>query len=61
MLFRRAIANLTLSDEEQAEKDLLDARAISNDEAIVKELEKVKAKKKEKRDKEKKAFRGLFA
>lgn len=60
-LFRRATAHLILNDDDLAEKDLLAARAIWNDEAITRELEKVKARKREKREKEKKAFKGLFA
>lgn len=60
-LFRRAVAYSVLQDDELAEADLVAAKAISNDEAITRELEKVKQKKKEKRDKEKKAFKGLFA
>jgi len=59
-LFRRAQAYGALKDDEHAEKDLIAAKAISSDAAIGAELEKVRARKKEKRDKEKKAFKGLF-
>ena len=61
-LFRGALAKVILNDEEEAEKDLLEAeRIVPGDEAVKKELEKVRAKKKEKRDKEKKAYKGLFS
>ena len=46
----------------QAEQDLVRAHElVKDDAAIVAELEKVRARKKEKRDKEKKAFKKLFA
>jgi len=61
-LYRGALAKVILNNEEEAEKDLLEAaRVVPGDEAIKKELEKVQAKKKEKRDKEKKAYKGLFS
>ena len=61
-LYRRALAHALLNDEEEAEKDLLEAvRVVPGDEAVKKELEKVRAKKKEKRDKNKKAYKFLFS
>lgn len=61
-LYRRSLANSVLQEEEDAEKDLVAALlAVPGDEAIRKELEKVRGRKKEKRDKQKKAFKGLFA
>lgn len=60
--YRRALAYVALNDEEEAEKDLLEAaKIVPGDEAVRTELTKVQAKKKEKRDREKKAFKGLFA
>lgn len=60
--YRRALAHVALNDEEEAEKDLLEAaKIVPGDEAVRTELTKVQAKKKEKRDREKKAFKGLFA
>jgi peptidyl-prolyl isomerase D len=61
-LYRRALSRALMNDEEAAEKDLLEAaRVVPGDEAVEKELEKVRAKKKEKRDKEKQAYKGLFS
>jgi len=61
-LYRRALSHALLNDEEEAEKDLLEATGVvPGDEAVKKELEKVRATKKEKRDKEKKAYKGLFS
>lgn len=60
--YRRALAHLAMKDDEDAERDLVDAlKLVPGDEAIRKELDKVRTKKKEKRDREKKAFKGLFA
>jgi len=59
--YRRALAYIVLKDDEEAEKDLLSAAALApGDESIRKELEKVKVRRKERREKEKKAFKGLF-
>lgn len=61
-LYRRALAHSLLQEEDDAEKDLVEASGlVPGDEAIRKELEKVRLKKKEKRDKQKKAFKGLFS
>ncbi|KDQ18326.1 hypothetical protein BOTBODRAFT_143382 [Botryobasidium botryosum FD-172 SS1] len=59
--YRRALAYVTLRDDDEAEKDLASAAALApGDESIRKELEKVKVRRKERREKEKKAFKGLF-
>ena len=61
-LYRRALAHGVLKDDDDAEKDLVQAsELVRDDPAILGELEKVRARKKEKRDKEKKAFKKLFA
>lgn len=61
-MYRRALAHIVLKDDEQAENDLISAsKLIKDDAAILGELEKARARKKEKRDKEKKAFKKLFA
>lgn len=61
-LYRRALANVILQEEDKAEADLLEASAlVPGDEAIRAELERVRRVKKEKRDKAKKAYKGLFA
>jgi len=63
-LYRRALAKIILKDDEDAEKDLADAVAlVPADQAapIAAELAKTKQRKKEKRDKEKKAFKKMFA
>lgn len=61
-LYRRSLAYSVLQEDEAAEKDLVEAAVVvPGDEAVKKELDKVKARKKEKRDKQKKAFKGLFS
>ena len=51
-----------MKEEDAAEADLVRANElVPADAAIVAELEKVRAHRKEKRDKEKKAFKKLFA
>lgn len=61
-LYRRALGFSSLKEDDEAERDLVRANElVKEDAAIVAELEKVRARKKEKRDKEKKAFKKLFA
>ena len=61
-LYRRALGHTAEKDDEEAEGDLVRAHElVKDDAAIVAELEKVRARKKEKRDKEKKAFKKMFA
>lgn len=61
-LYRRALGRSALKEDDEAERDLVRAHElVKEDAAIVAELDKVRARKKEKRDKEKKAFKKLFA
>jgi len=62
-LYRRGQANAALKQDDEAEKDLAMADGLlgGKDAGLKAELEKVRARRKEKRDKEKKAYRGLFA
>jgi peptidyl-prolyl isomerase D len=61
-LYRRALANSHLQEDDEAEKDLVDALAVApGDEAVLRELENVRQKKKGKREKQKKAYKGLFS
>ncbi|KAJ7140509.1 peptidyl-prolyl cis-trans isomerase [Mycena crocata] len=61
-LYRRALAHAILKDEEAAEKDLVEAVAIvPDDTAIAAELAGIRRRRKEKREKEKKAFKKMFA
>ncbi|QRV85035.1 peptidyl-prolyl cis-trans isomerase, cyclophilin-type protein [Ceratobasidium sp. AG-Ba] len=59
--YRRGLANVAVNEDEEAEKDLIEAsKLVPEDAAIKAELAKVQQKKKEKREREKKAFKGLF-
>lgn len=59
--YRRALAYAIIKDDEEAEKDLTIASSIMpSDKAIQAELDRVKQRRKEKREKDKKAFKGLF-
>ena len=62
-LYRRGQAYAAAKQEDEAEKDLTKADSLlgGKDAGLRAELEKVRAKRREKRDKEKKAYRGLFA
>ncbi|TFK52907.1 peptidyl-prolyl cis-trans isomerase Cpr7 [Heliocybe sulcata] len=61
-LYRRALARSMTKDDAGAEEDLVAAtKLVPDDKAIAAELAKVKLKQKEKRDKEKKQFKKLFA
>ncbi|EJD01923.1 uncharacterized protein FOMMEDRAFT_141145 [Fomitiporia mediterranea MF3/22] len=60
--YRRAIARVAVHEEEEAEVDLKAALAlVPGDEACQRELARVQAVKKARREKEKKAFKGLFS
>ncbi|KAJ7614132.1 peptidyl-prolyl cis-trans isomerase [Roridomyces roridus] len=60
-LYRRALAHTIVKDEDEAEKDLVAALAIvPDDAAIASELAAIRKRRKEKRDKEKKAFKKMF-
>lgn len=62
-LYRRSLAYAASKQDEEAEADLVEADKLlgGTDAALKVELEKVRTRRKEKREKEKKAFRGLFA
>ncbi|KIM41336.1 hypothetical protein M413DRAFT_445361 [Hebeloma cylindrosporum] len=61
-LYRRALAHVQLKDEEKAEQDLVEAsQLVPDDAAIQSELSKIRHQRKEKRDKEKKQFKKMFA
>jgi len=61
-LYRRALANSQLQEDDDAEKDLVEALTVApGDDAVRRELEKVRQKKKDKRERQKKAFKGLFS
>jgi len=62
-LYRRGLAYAASKQDEEAEADLVEADKLlgGNDAALKAELEKVRTRRKEKREKDKKAFRGLFA
>ncbi|KAF9045407.1 peptidyl-prolyl cis-trans isomerase [Panaeolus papilionaceus] len=61
-LYRRAMAHLYMKDEDTAEADLIEAsRLVPQDAAINGELTKIRAQRKEKREKEKKQFKKMFA
>ncbi|KAF9460416.1 peptidyl-prolyl cis-trans isomerase [Collybia nuda] len=61
-LYRRGLANSILKEEDEAEKDFVEASAlVPDDKAISGELAKLRQRKKEKREKEKKAFKKMFA
>lgn len=61
-LFRRAVARIVLKEEDEAYEDLTEAnKLVPGDESLKKEMTKLKAKQKGKRDKEKKAFKNLFS
>ena len=53
---------MILKEDDDAEEDLVAAHElVKDDRAILAELDKVRQRKKEHRDKEKKAFKKLFA
>lgn len=67
-LYRRALANVALKDDEGARNDLLEAGNLLATEdplnlkaAISTELAKITQREKEKKEKEKKAYKKLFA
>jgi len=61
-LYRRALAHSILKDEDRAEKDLIEAsKFIPDDQAVVGELSRLRNRRKEKRDKEKKAYSKMFS
>jgi len=61
-LYRRALAHVILKDDDAAEVDLITAsQLVPEDQAIASELAKTKSRKKEKKNKEKAAFKKMFA
>ena len=61
-LYRRAISNVVLHEDDDAEKDLLEALALTpNDQACLRELNGVRERKKAEKERQKKAFRGMFS
>jgi len=61
-LYRRALAKVMLKEEDEAERDLVEAsKLVPDDAAISSELSKIRQQKKEKREKEKNAYKKLFA
>ena len=59
--YRRALARVALKGEEEAEKDLIEATKLVNDQAISSELEKVRATIKANKEREKAKFKKMFA
>ncbi|KZV98381.1 hypothetical protein EXIGLDRAFT_728114 [Exidia glandulosa HHB12029] len=59
-LYRRALAQSALRDDEAAEQDLVEASALSKDKAISDELEKVRGKMRAQKEKQKAGLRKLF-
>jgi peptidyl-prolyl isomerase D len=61
--YRRGQAYTLTKQDDEAEKDLSQADSLfgGKDSNLRGDLEKIRLRKKEKREKEKKAFRGLFA
>ena len=60
-LYRRALAHAYMKNEEHAEKDFVEAsHLVPEDAAIAAELTKIRQQRKEKREKEKKAYKKLF-
>ncbi|KAF4579368.1 peptidyl-prolyl cis-trans isomerase cpr6 [Pleurotus pulmonarius] len=61
-LYRRALARSIRKEDELAENDLVEAnKVVPDDQAIAGELGKVRQRKKEKRDKEKAAYKKMFS
>ncbi|KAI0314682.1 cyclophilin-like domain-containing protein [Amylostereum chailletii] len=61
-LYRQALAHVALREDEEAEEDLKAALKLAKDDkAIAGELERVRARRKEKVDKQKAAFKKMFS
>lgn len=61
-LYRKALAHIAIKEDDAAETALLEASTIAKeDKSIAAELTRVQKRKKEKKDKEKKAFKKMFA
>ena len=60
-LYRQGLARIAINEDEEAEEALAQAHAlVKDDRAILAELEKVRARLRGKREKEKRAFKKLF-
>ena len=60
--YREALAHVILKEDEEAEEALVKAHnLVKDDKAILHELEQVRGRLRAKREKEKKAFKKLFA
>jgi peptidyl-prolyl isomerase D len=60
-LYRRAVAQAMLKEDDDAERDLVEATQLAPDDRVIAaELVKVQKQKKARREKEKKAYRRLF-
>ena len=60
-LYRQDLARIAINEDEEAEEALAQAHAlVKDDRAILAELEKVRARLRGKREKEKRAFKKLF-
>ena len=60
--YRRALARNIMKDEDEAEADLIKAHElVPSDGVIESELAKIRQRKKEQREREKKAYKKLFA
>ena len=61
-LYREGLAHVVINEDEEAEEALAKAHAlVKDDKAIAAELEKVRGRLRAKREKEKKAFKKMFA
>ena len=61
-LYRQGLARVAINEDEEAEEALAKAHAlVKDDKAIAAELEKVRGRLRAKREKEKKAFKKMFA
>jgi peptidyl-prolyl isomerase D len=60
-LYRRALAHIALKEDVEAESDLVEATKLVNDQAILSELEKVRATRKANKEREKAKFKKMFS
>lgn len=60
--YRKGLAHIVINEDDEAEEALVKAHGLlKDDKAILAELEKVRGRLRGKREKEKKAFKKLFA
>ena len=61
-LYRQGLAQVTLKEYDEAEKQFLEAHSLAKDDkAIIGELDRLRQRKKAQRDKEKAAYKKIFA